>query len=1235
MNDKFSELRIFFKEQIENISDRFFKDILQKYELLYDSGNRQLSEELSCNNDSKVIVIDETKESNSNPYFIFCCKNKIIIIFQENYLNTQFLTQFFSKNLNLEAYSFKKYTPQIKLINHTLLAEIKNFSSNFIINNGKYIAFWNSLIRCICCILIMNGYQKSKRYHCQITNEEFKELQEESNQSNSSFIKLREIGRGSCGVVDLIYHFREEKILALKIPYDDNNELIERERKNYLRIQFPLIVHYYGYVEIYQRKQLLLEFVEGQTLNSYDTTKLDIKCKYNIIFELLLSFYFIHSNKLIYRDLYLSNIIIDENKDAILIDFDRLISIDEQSTIDFAREIMPPEINTKQKLSYESDIYTLGYIMYYILFDKKPIKIKQNETEFDLSILQANPSEKSLFESCLNANPSKRPNISELIHKFYITFLYKNQSKGQKEKNLIDLYEKSISESSENQELFTLGLVYDQGFYVDHDVKKAIHYYLLAANQNNSEAQFNLGEVYQQENDISKAMHYFSLAANQNNADALFKLGVIYDEGTFITRDINKAIHYYLLASNLNHPDAQCNLGVFYDEGTDIPRDVDKAIRYYSLAADQNHSEAQTNLGFIYHQGLGVRKDINLAIHYYSLAAVQNHPDAQFNLGVIYDEGDEVPRDFKKALYYYSLAAEQKHPKAQFNLGIAYDQGIDVPRDINKAIRYYLGAANQGHSDAQFNLAIIYEYGVDILKDPSKAIYYYYLAAKQGHSIAQYNLGLIYYHGLYVKRDIQKAIYFTSLAADQGYVDAQYNLGIIYRQGIDVPRNINKAIHYYSLAANQNHPQAQNNLGVIYDKGIDIQRDVKKAIYYYTLASKQNYVNAQYNLGAIYEKDKDIPRDVTKSIYYYSLAAKQNNSSAQYNLGFIYYNSIPCDINHALHYFQLAAEQNHKSAQYCIGVIYDEGIHVRHDVNKAIYYYSRAANQNSALALSKLGFIYFKGVDVPKDINKAIYYMSLAAKQNEPRALCFLGIIYEYGFNVQFDINKSIHYFSLASERYHSMSQFFLGSIYFEGIYVDYDINKAIHYFKEASCFNNHYAKNNLGIIYKTGKGVSQNVFGAIEYLKEAISQHNDGVAMFNLAHIYFYEEAGFIDIDKAIELLVKSANEKVEYSIDLLCLAVVKKYPMLDVSEVIKEFEQIDEKSREDLLNEVFHAIISGELDEKNNYDLLYNSLKNINLVYYGLNIENQTEKEKIIKKDKRVEINSVFYEGLGDIDY
>ena len=133
MNDKFSELRIFFKEQIENISDRFFKDILQKYELLYDSGNRQLSEELSCNNDSKVIVIDETKESNSNPYFIFCCKNKIIIIFQENYLNTQFLTQFFSKNLNLEAYSFKKYTPQIKLINHTLLAEIKNFSSNFII----------------------------------------------------------------------------------------------------------------------------------------------------------------------------------------------------------------------------------------------------------------------------------------------------------------------------------------------------------------------------------------------------------------------------------------------------------------------------------------------------------------------------------------------------------------------------------------------------------------------------------------------------------------------------------------------------------------------------------------------------------------------------------------------------------------------------------------------------------------------------------------------------------------------------------------------------------------------------------------------------------------------------------------------------------------------------------------------------------------------------------------------
>ena len=49
---------------------------------------------------------------------------------------------------------------------------------------------------------------------------------------------------------------------------------------------------------------------------------------------------------------------------------------------------------------------------------------------------------------------------------------------------------------------------------------------------------------------MKKAIHYYSLAANQNDADAQHILGNIYYEGEYISKDISKAIHYFSLAAN-------------------------------------------------------------------------------------------------------------------------------------------------------------------------------------------------------------------------------------------------------------------------------------------------------------------------------------------------------------------------------------------------------------------------------------------------------------------------------------------------------------------------------------------------------------------------------------------------------------------------------------------------------------------------------------------------------------
>ncbi|KAK8890635.1 hypothetical protein M9Y10_035416 [Tritrichomonas musculus] len=225
---------------------------------------------------------------------------------------------------------------------------------------------------------------------------------------------------------------------------------------------------------------------------------------------------------------------------------------------------------------------------------------------------------------------------------------------------------------------------------------------------------------------------------------------------------------------------------------------------------------------------------------------------------------------------------------------------------------------------------------------------------------------------------------------------------------------------------------------------------------------------------------------------------------------------------------------------------------------------------------------------------------------------------------------KLVYYYSLVTDECHSHAQFYLGSIFYEGLYVDFDIEKAIHHFKEASCFNNQYAKNNLAIIYKKGQGLKNtNIFQAKEYLKEAISQKNDPVAMFNLAHIYFFEKEENYNLNESIELLIKSSTQKIIYSIELLCLETIKKYKSTTISDIKNDFKKIDAK----LFNSISKYIDLYNLNEPNFYNVMYNKLKSINLVYYGDKIENQKKKYKHTTFDKRIPINHFFYEGLGDI--
>lgn len=339
------------------------------------------------------------------------------------------------------------------------LYEIQKSSDAFQIINKELISFWNIIVNCLSGFLIRKGYENRK------INIELDEISEKIDKSNMCYISLREIGRGSSASVELIYYIKMERIFALKIPFNDIIEQIEKERKNHLKFQIPFIVHYYGYFELNSSQRhviyLIIEFIDGQTLDKYDLTKLNQYEKVNIVFSLLLTIKYIHSKKCVYRDLHLNNIIIDKNKEMKLIDLDRLIKIDEQETFDFNFENLPPEIKSGQLFTYKSDIYLVGCLMCFLLFQKKEgdnQKVYIN-VEGKNSLIYSNP-QNFFYLTCLYIDPNSRPSLNSIIYQFYFDFLIKIPPQGKKEQDLIDFLEKCVSLSNEKKKIILFLEIY-------------------------------------------------------------------------------------------------------------------------------------------------------------------------------------------------------------------------------------------------------------------------------------------------------------------------------------------------------------------------------------------------------------------------------------------------------------------------------------------------------------------------------------------------------------------------------------------------------------------------------------------------------------------------------------------------------------------------------------------------------------------------------------------------------
>jgi polo-like kinase 1 len=208
------------------------------------------------------------------------------------------------------------------------------------------------------------------------------------------------------------------------------------EIKIHRSLHHPNIVGFEHFFEDSENVYILLELCTNQTMNELlrrrkRLTELEVQC---YLQQVISALNYLHSHKVIHRDLKLGNFFLSDKMEIKIGDFGLATKLEfegeKKRTICGTPNYIAPEVlDGKQGHSYEVDIWSLGVIAYTLLVGKPPFetsdvkttyrRIRMNAYSFPENVPLSEQS-KSLITRILVTEPSKRPSLSEISsHEFF------------------------------------------------------------------------------------------------------------------------------------------------------------------------------------------------------------------------------------------------------------------------------------------------------------------------------------------------------------------------------------------------------------------------------------------------------------------------------------------------------------------------------------------------------------------------------------------------------------------------------------------------------------------------------------------------------------------------------------------------------------------------------------------------------------------------------------------------
>lgn len=212
------------------------------------------------------------------------------------------------------------------------------------------------------------------------------------------------IGQGGMGEVYLAFDTILERKVALKFMLPElakNPELVKRfenEARSAARLNHPNVVSVFEVARYDQQAFIAMEYVEGDTLKSIlKRRRLSTEEVKDYTIQICQALYEAHSKGIIHRDIKPANIIIDHAGRLRLLDF-WLAKIRKGSSDSFSQsgamigtlDYMSPEQIRGEVIDHRSDIFSLGALIYELLFGRPPFAAK-NDVGVIQSILEKTP----------------------------------------------------------------------------------------------------------------------------------------------------------------------------------------------------------------------------------------------------------------------------------------------------------------------------------------------------------------------------------------------------------------------------------------------------------------------------------------------------------------------------------------------------------------------------------------------------------------------------------------------------------------------------------------------------------------------------------------------------------------------------------------------------------------------------------------------------------------------------